>query len=211
MSHTEPPSPQASAGPGSHLHDAGLDNPDVAHEHSDVNVRALIAFAIGLLIVTGIVAVLMWWLLAFFERQAARNDPPLSPLTRPAIEMPASQVGNPFFGPPEGPQLLTREPDVLSKQRAMETEALGTYGWVDEKAGVARIPIAEAKKLILQRGLPARADVTADPVQGTSRAAYGEASSGRTIPSGLAKPERESAPQEPSQPPASAAPPKGGQ
>lgn len=207
MSHTEPPSPKASAGPGPHLHDAGLDNPDVAHEHSDVNVRALIGFAIGLLVVTGIVSVLMWWLLAFFERQAARNDPPLSPLTRPAVEMPASQVGNPFFGPPEGPQLLTSEPDVLSKQRAMEAETLGTYGWVDEKSRVARIPIAEAKKLILERGLPARAEGT-DGSQGTRRAAYGEASSGRSIPTGMAKPQQESAPQEI---PAPAVPPKGGQ
>ncbi len=63
----------------------------------------------------------------------------------------------------------------------MEAETLGTYGWVDEKSGVARMPIEEAKKLILQRGLPARAEGAADPTLGTPRAAYGESSSGRTI------------------------------
>jgi hypothetical protein len=191
----------------SHTEDPGLDNPDVAHEHSDVNVRALIGLAIGLFAVTGLVAVLMWGLLAFFQRQAANNDPAVSPLARPAAEMPASQVGNPFFGSAEGPQLLTSEPAVLSKQRAMEAEALGSYGWVDEKSGVARIPISEAKKLILERGLPARAEGTADSDQGTRRAAYGEASAGRTIPTGIAKPQQESTPPEA---PAPAAPPKGG-
>jgi hypothetical protein len=190
----------------SHTERDERDNPDVVHEHSDVNVRALIGSAIGLFVVIGIVFVLMWGLLGFFQRQASQNDPPQSPLSRPAVEMPASLVGNPFFGPSEGPQLLTSEPTVLSKQRAMEAERLGTYGWVDEKAGVARIPIAEAKKLILQRGLPARAEGSENPVQGTRRAAYGEASSGRTIPTGIAKPEQESAPQEA----APATPPKGG-
>lgn len=190
----------------SHTERDELNNPDVVHEHSDVNVRALVGFAVGMLVVTGIVFVLMWGLLAFFQRQAAQNDPPQSPLARPSVEMPASLVGNPLFGPSEGPQLLTSEPAVLGKQRAMEAETLGTYGWVDEKAGVARIPIAEAKKLILQRGLPARAEGSEDPVQGTRRAAYGEASSGRTIPTRIAKPEPERAPQEA----APATPPKGG-
>ena len=191
----------------SHTENSGLDNPDVAHEHSDVNVRALVGLAIGLLAVIGLVAVLMWGLLAFFQRQAANSDPAVSPLARPAVEMPASQVGNPFFGSAEGPQLLTSEPAVLSKQRAMEAEALGSYGWVDQKSGVARIPISEAKRLILERGLPARAEGTADSDQGTRRAAYGEASAGRTIPTGIPKPQQESAPPEA---PAPAAPPKGG-
>ena len=40
--------------------------------------------------------------------------------------------------------------------RAHEDELLDTYGWVDKNAGVVRIPIDEAMKLTLQRGLPAR-------------------------------------------------------
>ena len=33
---------------------------------------------------------------------------------------------------------------------------LNTYGWVDKNAGVVRIPIGEAMKLTIERGLPAR-------------------------------------------------------
>ena len=33
---------------------------------------------------------------------------------------------------------------------------LDSYGWVDKNAGIVRIPIDEAMKLTLQRGLPTR-------------------------------------------------------
>ena len=35
-----------------------------------------------------------------------------------------------------------------------EDEVLDSYGWVDKNAGVVRIPIDEAMKLTLERGLP---------------------------------------------------------
>lgn len=186
MSHTDPQS--AGHGP--------LQNPEVAHEESDVNVRALAGFVVALFVVAAIVHVLMWGLLVWFQKEAAENDPIVSPLARPAADMPSSLVNNPFFGPTEGPQLLTNEPSVLQKHRQTEADALGTYGWVDEKTRVARIPIGEAKKLIVQRGLPARADGAADTALGTRRGAYGESSGGRAITSPPAPREQESAPQE---------------
>ena len=70
----------------------------------------------------------------------------------------------------------------LRKFRMEETKKLEGYGWVDEKAGVAHVPIDEAKKLILQRGLPVRASgAVEDPRMGTHAPAYGGSSSGRTI------------------------------
>ena len=62
-----------------------------------------------------------------------------------------------------------------------EQQQLHGYGWVDEKAGVARIPIDEAKKLMLERGLPVRPDPLTDPRLGTRTPASGESSSGRNI------------------------------
>ena len=170
MSHTDPA-----------RHDHGsLLNPDVAHEATDVNLRVLVGFAVGLSTVTATVFVLMFGLFWYFNREAVEKDPSVSPLARPSVEMPRSSAGNPVFGQGLGPQLLTHEPSVLAKQRKMEQEVLDTYGWVDEKSAIARLPISEAKKLILQRGLPARAEAV-DPSLGTRRAALGESSSGRTI------------------------------
>jgi hypothetical protein len=164
----------------SHTDDDLLHNPDVAHEHSDVNLRPLLAFAVGLVVVTAVVFVLMTWLFNFMEEQAAASDPATSPLARPATQMPMT-TGNPYFGTAPGPQLLIEEPAALRKQREIEDERLQTYGWVDEKAGTAHMPIAEAKKLILQRGLPVRAEGVPDPSLGTGLPATGESSGGRTL------------------------------
>jgi hypothetical protein len=159
----------------------GDHNEDVAHEHSDINVRGILLFASSM-VATGLVsAVLMWLLFGFLDRQATRNDPQESPLAMPATQMPKTTTESPFFGSAARPQLLTNEPVALERQRAGEDKQLGHYGWIDEKTGVARIPIAEAKKLIIQRGLPARAGDPVDARLGTHAPAMGESSSGRTI------------------------------
>ena len=57
--------------------------------------------------------------------------------------------------PPE-PRLQTNPREDLRTLRAKEDELLGSYGWVDKNAGVVRIPIEDAMKLTVERGLPAR-------------------------------------------------------
>ena len=171
MSHTD----------SAHGYGGSRDNPEVAHEHDDVNVRALAGFVVGMFAVIAVVFGLMYGVFRVFEREAAKNDPALSPLARGTTAMPATTMHEPFFGQAEGARLMTNEPSVLQKQRAMEADVLNTYGWVDEKAGVARLPIEEAKKLILTRGLPARAEAPADPALGTRRGAYTDSSGGRPV------------------------------
>src|SRR5437016_5160302 len=56
---------------------------------------------------------------------------------------------------------ITPSPDVNSGEalrnlRATENAQLNTYGWVDRKNGVIRIPIERAMDLLLERGLPVR-------------------------------------------------------
>jgi len=170
------------AGHGANEHDeAYFHNPDVAHEASDVNVRAVLGFAAGLAVVTVISAVIVYGLFWYFERQAQARDPRLSPLAMPSTEMPRTTAGSPFFGGAPQPQLLTNEPEALREFHRTEDQLLRGYGWVDEKDKVAHIPIEEAKKRLLEHGLPART-VGVAPWLGTRAPAYGEASSGRTIP-----------------------------
>ncbi len=168
--------------PPSHEASAGLHNEGVAHEHSDINVRAVLMFAGGLVIVAIIVQVAMWLLFGVFEKSAVANDPAVSPLATPETVMPRTTAGSPYFGGAAGPQLVTDEPKLLQMLRAREKQDLQTYGWIDQQGGVARVPIDEAKKLLLQRGLPARAADQADPHLGTHGSSLGEASSGRDIP-----------------------------
>lgn len=173
-----------------HHHDDGgahhytpdeLHNPDVAHEHSDVNVRAILIFVVGIFFVLGLTWLAMLLVFNLFEHRAAGRDPELSPLARPATDMPPSTMEAPMFGPGPVPGLLVDEPAGLQQFRQQEEQRLHRYGWVDQPAGVAQIPIGEAKRLLLERGLPARTDDAVDPRAGTYAPARGGAASGRTV------------------------------
>ena len=61
------------------------------------------------------------------------------------------------------PQLETDERGQLNKIRLNEEQTLSTYGYVDQSAGTVRIPIERAMDLIVQRGLPVRAQAGAAP------------------------------------------------
>jgi hypothetical protein len=54
------------------------------------------------------------------------------------------------------PRLQVAPEKDLAALRAREDAELNTYGWVNRKAGVVRIPITRAMDLLVQRGLPVR-------------------------------------------------------
>jgi hypothetical protein len=58
---------------------------------------------------------------------------------------------------PRHPEEAELANDVLLARQAQEQARLNSYGWVDEDAGVAHIPIERAMEMILEEGLPARA------------------------------------------------------
>jgi hypothetical protein len=171
MTPTDQPSPKATAGkPEAHHHytTEELHNPEVGHEHSDINVRTVLALAAGLALVIALVALVVWGVFRVLVHQAAANDPQVSPLAIPAGQL-----------PPE-PRLQTNEPAGLKWFRSTETATLDGWGWVDQKSGIVRMPIEDAKKLLLQRGLPTRSQPV-DEKLGTTAPAYGESSGGRNI------------------------------
>jgi hypothetical protein len=120
-------------------------NPDVHHEHSDVNIRAILGFGAALAVVAAVVHLLIYVLFGYFDSRESVQERVTYPLA----------AGQGHREPPE-PRLQTNPRQDLADLRAREDETLNSYGWVDRNAGVVRIPIDEAMKLTLQRGLPAR-------------------------------------------------------
>ena len=161
---------------GHQYSDEEMHNEAVAHEHSDVNVRTILAFAGALTLVVAVAAGLMYGLFIVFEAQAEKRDPQLSPLAPAAGQQ------------PQGPRLLTNEPANLRRFREEENGKLQGYAWMNQSQGIARVPIDLAKKLVVQHGLPARAQGIADDALGTHAPAYGESSGGRAIPVQHAQP-----------------------
>ena len=172
---------KASAEPVHHYTPEDMHNEDVAHEHVDIDISALVWSIVVMFGVVAGTAVLMLLLFNFLASQATARDHKLSPLAMPSTAMPPTTTASPFFGGAPEPKLMTDEPKRLNEVRTSEESLLHAYGWTDEKAGVAHIPIDEAKKLTIERGLVVRQDPLTDEHLGTRRPASGESSSGRNI------------------------------
>ena len=100
-----------STDPHPHGHDRGEDglhNPDVGHEGSDIDFGTVLKFAGGLFMTVVVCAVIVWGVFRLFEREASARDPQISPVARPAGQL------------PPGPRLETNERSVLTKFRAEE-------------------------------------------------------------------------------------------
>jgi hypothetical protein len=122
---------------------ASVDNATVQHEQSDVNVRAIFLFAAALLVTALVVHVGVWFLFDAFAARESAEAPP-SPLAAGQVRLPPQ------------PRLQVTPREDLREFRAEEDVRLNSYQWVDKEAGVVRIPIDDAVRLTLERGLPTR-------------------------------------------------------
>jgi hypothetical protein len=124
-------------------------NPEVAHEQSDVNVRAILWFSAGLIVVAVVIHVAIWGLFELFETRTAAADPRPAPLAAPAGQLPPT------------PRLQTRPVNDLKAMRALEDALLNAEqelpdGRIPIDMPPSRIPIERAKQLLVERGLPVR-------------------------------------------------------
>ena len=109
---------------------AGI-NPDTAYEPSDWRISTTV---IVLAMVLALVAITVLALRIIFQTAALDVD------RSPTVAMPA-------------PALQTNPAQDLARLRAREDQALNNYYWADRQNGVAHIPIDQAMKQIVVRGL----------------------------------------------------------
>ena len=156
---TRPSVPPEQQPKSTQSHPAHIDRADdfehdvtVAHEHSDVNIRAIVAFVAGLFAVGLVIHIALWFLMGYYQKEAVASDPAVSPLAAPAGTL-----------PPE-PRLLTNEPAALEQLRKEED---------------AQLKDIERAKRDVVGALPAREGGKA-PSESTARAATRmDTSSGR--------------------------------
>jgi hypothetical protein len=113
---------------------------------SEIDVRSVALFGVGLAAVTIVVLAVLWGVLVHWKSRQAARDPRPSPL---------AEANAPRL-PPE-PRLQAAPVADMEALRARETAVLTTYGWVDRPHGVGRIPIGRAIDLLVANGLPAPA------------------------------------------------------
>jgi hypothetical protein len=133
--------------------------PEAAHgayEHQDLQPSGVLYFFLAIGVVTILCIFGLRGLYAYLDRYVKTGQPAVSPLV---TNVPADTR----HVPPGYPQTVFPSPKLEEDERGQlndiltnEEKTLYTYGWVDEKAGVAHIPIDRAMDLIVQRGLPVR-------------------------------------------------------
>ena len=121
------------------------DHVEVVHEESDVNVSAILRYGVGLFLIAAVVHLFLWWLLGVYEHRNERAQ-------TQAYPMAASQQDR----LPPAPRFQQDPQQELQDLRARQKALLEGYGWANKEAGVVRIPIEEAMRIVVERGLPAR-------------------------------------------------------
>jgi hypothetical protein len=114
------------------------------HEPTDISLRPILRFLVALIGSGVVIQLLLYAQMGWFaadETPTAGKIGPLPPLKRQ---------------PTAEPRLQEASTIDLGELRRRERAELESSGWVDQKARTVRIPIAEAMRVIAERGLPAR-------------------------------------------------------
>jgi hypothetical protein len=159
-----------------------IQNPDVSHERSDVNVKSIIIFAVGLAVLTGVVIGLMsvmYNVLDAREKEQEGTPAPMA-LTEKEHTPPEPRLqAAPGFGVDVDKNhraeleekgyrvdengrvdLSLREPQAEMRvvRERWEQELEGKQP--DRKSGQPRIPIKQAMQMLVQQGVPTRQPAT---------------------------------------------------
>jgi|ERR1041385_1247605 hypothetical protein len=136
--------------PARHSEQKELVHRDVMYEGRDVNASVIGWVAIGVvlsgLIIHGVVKLSY----AYFSRTQFAGTQPVTMVK----EAPK---------PARLPQLQVSPAQDLEQLQRADQQVLKTYGWVDRDKGVVRIPIGEAMKRVLEKGLPPAQKASASP------------------------------------------------
>jgi hypothetical protein len=113
------------------------------HETRDAGTGPIILVGLGLAFLVAMVALMIYgilWYLGAHPAFTARVNP---------MALEDSQI-------PPRPRLEEHPAIEIQQLHAQEDRILSTYGWMDKKTGVVRIPIDRAMELELERGFPTR-------------------------------------------------------
>lgn len=107
------------------------------HELTDMSARLLLSLAIAMIVLALIMQLCLASGLFYLKRRLTQNKPKT---------VDAHLVTG--RTPPPAPRLQHNPPYDYSQYRSQQDQFLGSYGWVDKKAGVARIPIHRAMEIL---------------------------------------------------------------
>lgn len=116
------------------------------YEARDASAKGILLCVLGLFVTLVLIDLIVHWIYTDFQKSPTPRD-------RYTGSVRATQAA---AAAPEFPRLQIAPPADLSKFRAEEALQLNTYGWVNQTAGVVRVPVDRAMEMVLAKGLPTR-------------------------------------------------------
>jgi hypothetical protein len=146
------------------------------HEHSDVDIRAIIKYTVILFGALAVVQILLWGVFKLLEGRAERADAalPVSPLTDTTWNT-------------KGPQVQANPVTDRIAFQHREDSVVSTYGWIDKGTGRVRIPIERAIDIVAEQGLPSRNEPYQAMDMGATEPNGGQYQYGGATPQGVQK------------------------
>jgi len=144
-------------------------NAEMQFEHQDMRPGSVYAFLIGLAVAGIVIYFVLWGFYNLMEAYENRHQPRQNPLVQPATGETRTVSPEEVTKFPQ-PRLEKNERLEINDFLLQQEQTLNSYGWVDQKAGVVRIPVERAMQLIAQRGLPTIPRVgTVPPAEGSTQ------------------------------------------
>jgi hypothetical protein len=141
------------------------------YERTDANIKAVFGIALAILIFALGCALVVNLMYDFFD---GRSKSPQSESAEKARERVRDRKERSWMDRLDKEPPLQESPEKDMREfRKREAERLASYGWVDpQKKDVAHIPIEDAMKRVLEKGLPTSKTTTAfNAPNGTARPA----------------------------------------
>lgn len=134
------------------IHSEEFRNPEVNYDRTDMSAKAIVGFLIALAIAGVFVHLGLWSFYKYWAGSEMSPKPMASPVASSSRQIPQGDPERTF----PAPRLQSDDTADMNKFRAYEEQVLNTYGWSDQNAGVARIPIDQAIQVTAKQGLPTR-------------------------------------------------------
>ena len=153
------------------LHFEQIKHSEVSYEDRDLGARAIIVFLV-VLGITGVLLCAMVW--GYFDYHIRKVHEAEAKIAGPQV----APSPNLTVAPPEDmfpkPALQIDDVADMNRLRAADSGRLNSYGWVDQSAGIAHIPIDKAMDQIAAQGLPTRPAPTQAGQQQTGQTKAGQ-------------------------------------
>jgi hypothetical protein len=163
------------------IEDTKHEHAQAGYEHQDLGAQGVFAFLISLVVGGVVVYLVIGGLYHFMAARQSSHQPSPGPLVK-QVETDTRIVSFGEIMKFPQPRLERNERIEIKDFRLKEEQTLNSYGWVDEKTGVVRIPIERAMQLLAQRGLPTipkAGTVPSSAVNLANQAAEGSDTSGK--------------------------------